>query len=278
MNQAVMSRCSTLYPTTRPISLYTDLSWSALWAVNVRPPVADAIAVMAAGSAGTGTVSPWMLTVPFWVPKAMVLIFTPAALAAAASVATESVADIPFSPMVGDPSLINTMAPGAFCPALPSGTLVMAWTDSLMAAAVAVPPPAWRLLMAARTVARSEVGAARTLAVGREVNQTDLDAGGKGVDELAGGLLGCSQPGRRHVCGDHGTRSVEGEHDRGPLFGDRDQSGGLGEGEDKDDEGAKERAGRHVALPSGALRRHRSQRSTLEKRTAARRRLLWASR
>jgi hypothetical protein len=56
---------------------------------------------MVVGSAGTGITSPSTVIVPLAVPKAMVLIFTPAALADEASLRAEAVGEFPFSPMVG---------------------------------------------------------------------------------------------------------------------------------------------------------------------------------
>src|SRR5256885_1055503 len=76
---------------------------------------------MAGGSEGTRIVRPPRSSSPFWVPKAMVFIFTPACLAPAVASTTVWAGDCPGRPTVGGPSLINTMAAGARLPAAPGG-------------------------------------------------------------------------------------------------------------------------------------------------------------
>ena len=135
-----------------------------LVAVNDLPPLPDAIAFIVAGSAGTGTDSPWMVTVPDDVPNAMVSIGTCAAFAAAVACSVVASGDWMPSPIVGEPSLIKTMAAGAFCPSEPGGNAAIAPSALLIATPVAVPPPIVSALTAASTGAWSDVGDARTRA------------------------------------------------------------------------------------------------------------------
>ena len=116
-----------------------------------------------------------------------------ARLASAAAAATVSAADWSPRPMVGVPSLINTIAAGGTLPSAARGTALMALNDDERASPVAVPPVGFSLLIADSTMPRSAVGATSTPAMVENDTRPSRTPGGRSLTKRRAAFLAAAR-------------------------------------------------------------------------------------
>ena len=117
--------------------------------------------------------------------------------------------------MVGEPSLISTIAAGAFCPSAPGGSAAIASSALSIASPVAVPPPIVQRVDRGehRGVIRRSARRGRARVLSNDNSPTFRPAGRPSTKRRAAACA-ATQPARRDVGRGHRTRRVDREHDR----------------------------------------------------------------